>query len=50
MSDKKLPEYSWLNVKDKQQIKQFIRENPRNNLENTVIFAEIDCSHWRIAS
>jgi hypothetical protein len=31
MSDKKIPKYSWLHLKEKQQIKQFMRENPRTS-------------------
>ena len=31
MSDKKIPKYSWLHFKEKQQIKQFMRENPRTS-------------------
>ena len=32
MSDKKLPKYSWLNFTEKQQIKQFMRKNPKTSL------------------
>jgi hypothetical protein len=32
MSDKKVPGYSWLNFKEKQQIKQFMRENPKTSI------------------
>ena len=32
MSDKKLPKYYWLNFTEKQQIKQFMRKNPKTSL------------------
>jgi hypothetical protein len=33
MTAKKLPKYSWLNFQEKQQIKQFTRENPKHPAE-----------------
>jgi hypothetical protein len=33
MIAKKLPKYSWLNFQEKQQIKQFTRENPKHPAE-----------------